>query len=362
MIKTYEKFNPDYVVPPGVTLLENLDYLGMTQKDLAVRTGRPIKTINEIIKGKTAITPQTALQFERVLGIPASFWNNLEKNYREMLIKQEERESLQGQLEWLKQIPVKKMIEYNWINKKEDNVEQLQEVLNFFGVASIGSWNNIWLNPGVVYRKSKAFENHTGSAATWLRKGWIEGHKISCKSFDQELFKKTLQSIRDELTTTSPKVFASEIKKRCAEAGVAVVFVREMPGCPANGAACWLTQNKALIQLSLRFKTNDHLWFSFFHEAGHILLHSKKQKFIDLNTKEKDKLDQEADRFSSEILIPTDKLNVYLKRSNITNTSIRMFARELGIAPGIVVGRLQHEGLISFKFYYSIKDKFEWAN
>ena len=83
--KMYLKFEPDYTVPPGETLLETIECLGMSQAELARRTGRPVKTINEIIKGKTAITPDTALQLERVLSVPASFWNNLERNYRESL-------------------------------------------------------------------------------------------------------------------------------------------------------------------------------------------------------------------------------------------------------------------------------------
>jgi len=76
-------YSPDYAVAPGETLLETIQALGMNQTDLAARTGTPLKTIDEIIKGKESITPRTALQFERVLGIPATFWNSLERNYRE---------------------------------------------------------------------------------------------------------------------------------------------------------------------------------------------------------------------------------------------------------------------------------------
>jgi len=75
-------YSPDYAVAPRETLLETIHALGMNRADLAARTGRPLKTINGIIKGKESITPGTALRFERVLGIPASFWNNLERNYR----------------------------------------------------------------------------------------------------------------------------------------------------------------------------------------------------------------------------------------------------------------------------------------
>lgn len=84
------QYVPDEVSPPGETLSEVLAEHGITQADLAERTGRPRKTIDEIIKGKAAITPETAIQLERVLGVPATFWNRRERQYREHLAKREE--------------------------------------------------------------------------------------------------------------------------------------------------------------------------------------------------------------------------------------------------------------------------------
>lgn len=82
------EYHPDSVSAPGETLSETLDALGMPQTELAKRMGRPIKTINEIIQGKTAITAETALQLEQVLSIPASFWLKREQRYREFLVSQ----------------------------------------------------------------------------------------------------------------------------------------------------------------------------------------------------------------------------------------------------------------------------------
>src|ERR1700732_4705926 len=91
-------FLPDYGTPPGSTLREVLERLGLSQSDLAERTGRPKKTINEIVQGKAAITPETALQFERVFGVDASFWLNLERQYRAAQAREIEREQLAAQL------------------------------------------------------------------------------------------------------------------------------------------------------------------------------------------------------------------------------------------------------------------------
>ena len=283
---SYLKYESDYAVPPGETLLETIEHLGMTQAELAERTGRPRKTINEIIKGKVAITPETARQLERVLNVPASFWNNLERNYREKLAEIEERERLKLQCEWLKELPVNIMVKYGWVKRFSSKIEQLQEVLNFFSVASVEAWRDVWKKilegPKMAFRQSLAFKSKPGAVAAWIRKGQIESQKIKCKPFKVSNFHSALERIK-ALTNEPPEVFVPEIVKICADAGVAVVFVPELPGSRVSGSTYWLNSEKAVIQLSLRYKTNDHLWFTFFHEAGHILQNQKREIFLEYN-------------------------------------------------------------------------------
>ena len=119
------EYKPDFVTPPGDTLKETLESVGMTQRELALRTGRPVKTINEIIRGKAAITAETALQLERVLGISASFWVNREQHYREYLARQAEQEALHKGKDWLKGMPLNEMVGYGWIRGFSDPIEQM---------------------------------------------------------------------------------------------------------------------------------------------------------------------------------------------------------------------------------------------
>src|SRR5687768_10143338 len=128
-----DRFSPNYGASPGTTLREVLEKLGLSQSDLAERTGRPKKTINEIVQGKAAITPETALQFERVLGIDASFWNNLERLYRAAQARRHERVSLTEYLPWLDTLPLKEMVKRRWIKPHKDRVELVREALTFFG-------------------------------------------------------------------------------------------------------------------------------------------------------------------------------------------------------------------------------------
>ncbi|NJO51353.1 MAG: HigA family addiction module antidote protein [Leptolyngbyaceae cyanobacterium RM2_2_4] len=357
------QYTPDFVSPPGETLLEVLEEQGMTQAELAERTGRPKKTINEIVKGKAALTPETALQLERVLGIPARFWNNREQQYREALARQEERERLQTQTDWLEQVPVREMIKRGWIESCDDPIELLKIVLGFFGVASPQQWQEIWSQKAVSFRKSTAFESHPGAIAAWLRQGEIQAQQVSCDPYDAGKFRAALQQIR-ALTVQPPEIFQPEMVRLCAAAGVAVVFVPQLTKTRASGATQWLSSSKALIQLSLRYKTDDHLWFAFFHEAGHLLLHGKREVFLEgaiAQDSQKQDLEMEADTFAAGTLIPPDTLEQFLKLRQRSKAAIEQFAAKIGIAPGIVVGRLQHDDVLPNSHCNDLKQRFEWA-
>ncbi|WP_414528704.1 HigA family addiction module antitoxin [Nodularia chucula] len=357
------QYTPDYVSPPGETLQEILEERGMSQAELAERTGRPKKTINEIINGKAALTPETALQIERVLGISASFWNNRERQYREALARIEEKERLQEQIRWLKAIPVKAMIKFGWIHQYQDKVEQLRAVLNFFAVASPEQWEGIWCNSHVYFRKSQVFQTEAGAMTAWLRQGEIAAADVPCASYDANKFKEALLQVR-LLTNQPPAVFQPELMRLCAEAGVAVVFVPALPKTRVSGATRWLNPNKALIQLSLRHKTDDHLWFAFFHESGHILLHGKRDVFFEgkgFGDGEDLAKEEQANKFAADILIPPMELQRFLasgqQRSKL---GIEEFAAKIGITPGIVVGRLQHDGILPPSHCNELKRRFEW--
>jgi Zn-dependent peptidase ImmA (M78 family) len=147
-----------------------------------------------------------------------------------------------------------------------------------------------------------------------------------------------------------------------AKSGVAIVFVPELPKSRAYGATRWLNPVKALIQLSLRYKTNDHLWFTFFHEAGHIVLHGKRKTFLegDGHTGSKSQ-ESEADRFACDHLIPLHDYESLVEAKPITSDAVKQFAKRIGIAPGIVVGRLQHDGHLPYTHLNALKVSYRWV-
>ncbi len=353
------EFRPDYVVPPGETVAEMLQYNNMTQAELAGRMGRPKKTINEIIKGKAAITPDTAQQLEHVFGVPASFWSNLDANYRLALARTEELKRLEAQSDWLKTFPLAAMAKLGWIERRQNKGEQVREVLDYFGVATIEAWDAIWITPQAAFRKSSVFASSPGSVAAWLRKGELTALAIQCQPFDAMKFKQVTVECR-RLTGEPPEMFCPALQNLCATCGVAVAFVPELPKSRVSGAARWLTADKALIQLSLRYRTDDHLWFSFFHEAGHIVNHGKRSVFLEGDGMD-DHLEREANVFAEDALIPRPEWRKFVASGDFSELSIAQFAQDVGIASGIVVGRLQHDGLISFRGLNHLKRHFTWS-
>ena len=354
--KKYE-FEPDYAVAPGNTLLEVMESLEMTQKELAVRTGLTEQTLTRIFKGDQPVSYETANRLELVTQVPARLWNNLEAQYREQKAKLEERRRLESNIKWLKTIPTKELIERGYLEADRDKVALLRKILAFFGVSSVKTWRDVWEVPAVAARRSPCFESRAGDASAWVRQGELQAHEIECSPFDKKRFKGALQQIRS-LTREQPSVFEPEMKRLCAEAGVAIAMVREMKKVPWNGATKWLTPRKAMILLCLRGRGEDKFWFSFFHEAGHVLNDSKKDLLINDGSHD-DPREERANDFASGILIPSRY-----------NTAIRLFrskqeiinlADELGISPGIVAGRYQFlTG--KWNFFKNLIRKLEWAS
>jgi len=353
------QYVPDYLVTPGEVLNDYLESLSMTQAELSARTGLTKKTINEIIKGKAPITPETALKLERSLGRPAHFWNNLETQYQEDRIRLAEEKRLRSHLGWLTKVPVVHMIKLGWIAETTDEIAQLKAVLQFFGVTSPEQWKTVWLEYQVAYRQTKRFETCAESVSAWLRKGEMEAGKIACQPFDKNRLLEVLDSIR-ELTVEPPHIFQQRVVALCASAGVAVVFVPELPKTGVYGATRWLG-DRAIIQLSLRYKSNDHLWFTFFHEAGHIIKHGRKEIFIEGNGLNDEK-EEEANAFARDRLIPPAEYKRFVSTWDGRSLSpIDSFASRIRIASGIVVGRLQHDRRLPNSHGNKLKVFYSWS-
>lgn len=358
MVNRYA-FEPDYPVAPGATLKETLETKGLSQSDLAIRTGLAEKTISQIVNGIAPISFDTAEKLELATGVPATFWNRMELSYREAMGKKEESERMSADAAWLKEIPIKELIERSFIEASQDKGELVRRTLKFFGVSSVQAWRNVWGDPSAQFRGKIAKDKYPGYVASWLRMGDARAEAINTEPFDAAEFKRALGYART-VTGLRAAEWKPKTEEAFAKAGIILVFVKEIPRAGVSGATRWVTKDRAMIQLSLKYKTDDQLWFTLFHEAGHILLHSKKALFVEFGSDNNSSLEeQEANAFARDILIPPDQCHKlpYLRN----RAQIRAFARTIGIAPGIVVGRLQHDGLCYKSAFNDLKKKMKWA-
>ncbi len=341
-IQEVETFEPDYAVPPGETLLETIEHLGLTQKELAQRMGRPLKTINEMVKGVASITAETALQLEKVTGVPASFWNNAESNYRERLARLKEREAIKEQIDWLRHFSYTKLVNMRFVSPAATKEEKVIKLLHFFGVASPSQWESTYTQLEGAAREADKLKSELGDLSVWLRAGEILAQRQDCTAYSGPAFREALQQART-LTRANPAEAWPKVVELCASAGVALVLVPELPRTHVYGFTRWLTPNKALIQLSLRYKTDDMLWFTFFHEAAHILLHGKKDVCIEFRGKSSVN-EKEADAWAADFLISKSDWKAFLAAApQPTQADVQRFAKEQNVAEGIVLGRLQHQ-------------------
>lgn len=347
---------------PGDTILETLEHIKMSQAELAERMGKTPSKVNDIISGKEPITNNTALQLEKVLGIDAQFWLNREMQYREKLTRLDEVEAMEQHFDWLKQQPIRELKKCGYIKTERIGTPMVAEFLQFYSVASPLQWKSIYVNHYATasFRKSEAHQTALGSMAAWLRIGELEMRRLRVPDYNKETFKEAITKIRD-LVPEHPDDFARQIQELCLKAGVAVIYTMCLPKAPVSGATRWLGGNP-LIQLTDRYKTNDHFWFTFYHEAGHVLLHGKKDIFIeefDGYQPDKEKED-EANRFAAKWLLPenfADGLPYQLIEEDITT-----IAEKYNTHPAIVVGRLQHLGLVSYSFGSRFREKVTLEN
>ncbi len=350
-------FSPDYAVPPGETLREVLDELGMTQAELAERTGRPSKTISQIVNGKKAITPKTAIEFERALGVPARFWMSREANYQTTKARLAEGQRLLNQeADRVKDFPYAEMAKLGWVPETRKRIQKAQNLLSFFGVASFAALDQ---RPAAIFRVAQSREPSYWALTAWLRQGQLLAHDMETASFDKAKLREAVPTLR-AMTCGAPREFVPELTGTLARCGVALVVLPHLKKTYAHGATQWLTSDKALIELSLRCKWADIFWFSFFHELAHLLLHRRTEGvFVNRADVEPDELEMEANMFAADTLIRSEDFERIRQLQPLRGVAVREAAKSLGIHPGIVVGRLQHEGLVARDKLNSLRTRFE---
>lgn len=365
MTEAAAPFTPDWVTSPGDTILDVIEEKGWTQAELAQRLGFSPKHVNQLIKGKVPLTEEAAIRLERVLGSTVGFWLAREARYRERCARLEAAQKHAGWVAWLDSLPIKEMMTVGGITKRRLEAKSkpglVEDCLRFFGVASPREWAAHYLTMQASFRRSRKEQSDIGAISAWLRMGEQEAEKQDVPKYDRARFETALAEIRT-LTVLEPKAFEPRLRALFHGAGVSFVILPAIPKAHVSGVARWLNPYRPLIQLSLYGKTNDKFWFTLFHEAAHVLLHADEKKSVyldDPNQSTSDSLEeQQANDWAGNFLIPKNRKPELA--SLRTKAAVREFAQQIGIHPGIVVGRLQHDGFIARSWMNDLRVSFRF--
>lgn len=350
------QFRPTWISPPGDTIRDILLERGISLEHFAPTTGSALPCWEKLISGEAEITKETAALLANTLGGSDTFWLERERSFRERRAT-----DLAGAnaTEMLAELPVRQMRTLGWL---DSSLSDSQACLQFFGASTVASLREGMARFGkTAFRTSPTFKSSQGSVYAWLRRGENEATTIECQPWNLDRLKSAIPELRKLTRQKDPQAFWPNIVRLCAECGVAVVFVKAPQGVRASGATRFITAEKALILVSFRHLSDDHFWFTFFHEIGHLVLHGRNSLFIEGGDSISSQEEDEANRFSADTLISRE-LQPLLKTLPIESKAIMNFARKAGVSPGIVVGQMQHKKIIPHSRLNSLKRRYAWGD
>ena len=182
-------FAPDWVSPPGESILDMAEERGWTQAELAQRLGFTEKHISQLINGKVSLSMDATQRLERVLGGTVEFWLAREANYQHHKARIDAAEKYASWVAWLDELPVNDLMDAGIITKQrlvaKNKPSVVEACLRFFGVATPSEWRNYYGGMEVSFRRSQAEQSNIGAIAAWLRLGEQQAEKISLPKYNK---------------------------------------------------------------------------------------------------------------------------------------------------------------------------------
>lgn len=344
------------IFPPGEFLRDELEARGWTQTELAEIMGRPVRLINEIIAGKKAVTPETAIQLGDSLGTGPELWMNLESQYQ--LSKVRSVDGLIARRARLyERFPVREMIKRGWIEgtKSIDVLEQ--QFLAFFGIDAVDAKVSFCH----AAKKSEVDAPANILQLAWLFRARRCASEIVTKSYSEDALRKALASLSALLSEPEESRHVARILGDC---GVRFVAVEPIPGSKIDGACFWLGKDQPVVALSLRLDRIDNFWFVLRHELEHVLRRHGQNGYIldqDLEGTAADQISEEevvANAEAAAFCVAPGELSSFIARVSpfFKEERVVLFAQRLKVHPGLVVGQLQrHLGRYDLFRKYQVK-------
>lgn len=348
----------DWFSRPGDSVLSAMRRRGVSAETLSRNLTGGMPQLRDLMSGFGTIDDETAATLSGMLGGSISFWKTRQAKYREALAQAVDVLSKEDADAWLDRIPApggKGRI------TDRTRLVELERRLAYFGVSTLKSWDARYgpHQREARFRRSLAFTQHDGATSMWLREGELDANLRQTATWSSGALRVRLQEIRTLSKISKPSRFMPPLVKLMADAGVALVVVRAPKGCRASGASRMIAPDKAMILMSFRYRADDHFWFTLFHEIGHLLLH-EASSFVDVEGMEgDDPYEKEANDFAASMIVPQNREPELLSLKP-TADSIRRFAVSLGVAPGLILGQLQHRGIVAAGTMHRLRRNWTW--
>ena len=338
----------DLIIHPGETIADVLKERELTQAELAARTGVSTAYVCNVIAGKKDISSNFAMALEYALGVPKSFWLNLQANYEAERLEADKgdtvtdeersvREMLKDIVEYLRQ---KEMIPAH--ERKDDSILSLRKALQISNIANLNQ-----MVPAGALRLPANEEINPYVLGAWTRLCQIAGSEAAITTkFDKRSIGRLANEIKGVMCGKAADA-QQELKAVMGKYGIDFSVMRSFKGAPAQG---YISQKKNRIYQVVLTERRDFpagFWFSLFHEIGHIANGDigKNVKFIDSGSDSG--REQAADAFADNMLLNPESYKQFVKTGDFSAEAIKTYARSQNVRPYIVIERLQRERRIT---------------
>jgi hypothetical protein len=354
-------FAPDWVSPPSDTIRDALAYRSLSSDGLGQALGLSASATGRLLTGELAIDAGLAEGLAAMLGGTRCFWLKREGLYRDRLGNASAPQNVVDFGEFKAALPLKDMRNFGWLQDFADESED--QAIKAFFEDTPGAWiqSGPALAAQVRFRTSSAHTTNPAAVAAWLRQGVRAARLVTCAPWNPERLRAMLPNIRALVRTKKPASFFPKLVEIGQACGVAVVFVRTPTGCRASGATHFETDDKAILQLSFRYRSDDHFWFTVFHEIGHLLLHPTSPLFVEGQDYEMTEEESEANRFAADALIPAG-FDDDLKSVPRDFRAYARLAKRIGVSTGVLVGQMQNRGLLQHDKMNFLKERYDWED
>lgn len=340
-MSNYIEYNDKVAFHPGYYIKELVEDSGLTQEDFAKRLNTTPKNISKLINGEQNLSREMALKLSRMLGTSIDYWLNFQKKYDSLLAEFDSAKELEREKEVFKHIDYGYFREnFGLPNLPRKIEEQIKTVREFLNVASLTVLESRDL--AVSFRKSSKEPSISNiiNSNVMVQIAINEALKTDAPKFNKKKFEKAVEYALS--LTAAHNEFYPLVEKAFRDAGVKLVILPNLDNSGINGATKKIGEN-IMLMVNDRRTYSDTFWFTLFHEIGHIM-----NGDYGITYDGYDKKESEADLYAKDKLIPKNAYKEFILNNSFTEKSIRKFADEISRDPGIILGRLMKDGLVSY--------------